>query len=778
MVRLLRTVLVPLALAALVAAGGLVLGRIYGGPLLAQLVAGAGAGAVLLSALMRRLPAWTVAPVSVLVLAGYTVAAVRVSAERADVDGDLAGLTVDALRNGIPRLLTALIPVEPQPDTVVVAVVAAWLAGLAGAELAIRTGRVLLGYLPPALLFVGTLYVVGPNAETALVPAVVFAVAAATGLAASTAGGAASTAAPTTAAPPYASTPAGGAASGAASAATSPAGADRLSRGARSWLVLHGAAGTALALLLVTGLAAGLGPALAGRVGAAPADPRRYVVPPVLDPFDENPLIRLSGWAVTPDQHLFDATVNADARLRLAVLSDYDGVTWRVGATYRGAGRSLPRSGEEPAGIDPVTEPVVQQITVDELSGHLLPAVGVPRRVDGLRVAYDQASGTLARPEGLTPGLTYTVRSERARVEENLLPSAEVPAGEAVSRMLALGPGVPPELERLAQQLAEGSAGAYQRAAAIEQFLASHYQLVTDAPSGHAYPNLAFFLFAEREAGGQRGTSEQFAASFAVLARLLGLPSRVVVGFVVRAGSAAVRAADALAWPEVLFTDLGWVPFHPLPAPETPPQPLEEEFRPEPEPSTPPPSEVPLPDTSLSDIPPAGPSTVAVGPARDTALYVAAGGSVGGLLLIGLIAFAITVPMLRAAQRRRRVDRGAATERVAGAWLEVTDALRLAGRAPPGHLTATEVARHAAVAAGAHRAGAKPKVRLAAPTVTDLADLVNTTTFGLQPPDEVEARRARIQALAYVDELRARRPWWQRLLWTVHPGPLRWHKRD
>jgi len=134
--------------------------------------------------------------------------------------------------------------------------------------------------------------------------------------------------------------------------------------------------------------------------------------------------------------------------------------------------------------------------------------------------------------------------------------------------------------------------------------------------------------------------------------------------------------------------------------------------------------------------------------------------------------------MLRAAQRRRRVDRGAATERVAGAWLEVTDALRLAGRTPPAHLTATEVARHAAVAAGAHRAGVKPKVRLAAPTVTDLAELVNTTTFGVLPPDEVDARRARTQALAYVDELRARRPWWQRLLWTVHPGPLRWHKRD
>ena len=742
MVRLARALVVPAALVGMVAAAGLVLGRIYSGPLLAQLVAGAAAGSVLLSAVMRRMPAWTVAPASVLGLAGYTVAAVRVSAERADVTGDLATLTLDAVRNSIPRLLTALIPVEPQPDTVVAAVVAAWLAGLAGAELALRGGRVLLGYAPPTLLFGAALYLVGPNAGTALLPTFAFVAAAAVGLAASATG----------------------------LAEGSPA----IGRAARLWLGLHASAGTATALVVVTALAVVFGPALAGWIGTAPTDPRRYVVPPQLDPFDENPLIRLSGWAVDPEQHLFDATVSQDARIRLAVLSDYDGVTWRVGATYRGAGRSLPRS--EESTLD--SEPVAQRITIDGLTGHLLPAVGVPRRVDGLRIAYDQASGTIARPEGLTPGLTYTVESARPHVDDNLLPSAEVPSGPSVSRLVTLGPGVPTEVERLAQQLAEGNAGAYQRASAIEQFLAGHYQLVADAPSGHAYPNLAFFLFGAREAGGQRGTSEQFAASFAVLARLLGLPSRVVVGFTVKAGGGPVRAADALAWPEVLFTDLGWVAFHPLPEPDTPPQPLEDEFRPKPEPSTTPPSEVPLPDTSMLDAPPAGPSTAVTESSGSSPLLVATAGSLGGVLLLGLAGFAIAVPLLRAAQRRRRVDRGAAADRVTGAWLEVTDALRLAGRPAGPHLTATEVARHAAVAAGPHRASTKPRVRLAAPTVRDLAELVNTTAFGLDAPAESDAQRARTQALAYVGELRARRPWWRRLLWTVHPGPLRWHRRS
>src|SRR5207244_530429 len=139
---------------------------------------------VAISVALRRLPAYPVAPVSVVALAGYTLLAVRLSARSGDVPGPLFGLWLDAVRNGIPRLLTALIPVEPQPDTVLVPVVATWLAGLASAELAVRGRRVLLGYAPPALLYLGALVVVGPNARPLLWQPLAFAAAAAFGLAA------------------------------------------------------------------------------------------------------------------------------------------------------------------------------------------------------------------------------------------------------------------------------------------------------------------------------------------------------------------------------------------------------------------------------------------------------------------------------------------------------------------------------------------------------------------------------------------------------------------
>jgi transglutaminase-like putative cysteine protease len=750
-VRVLAALPVPAVLIGLVALSGVALGRIYDGPLLAQLVFGAAVASVGVGAAAGRAPAWAVAPLSVLAMLCYGAVALNLSARRAGVSGDLASVAVDALRNGVPRLLTAMIPVEPQPDTVAVPLVAAWLAGLAGAELAMRARRVLFGYAPPVLLFAGALYVVGPNARPAIWPTVAFAALAALGLAAT--------------GRPHRADPA------------------VVGRPARAALRTRAAAGAAAAVTVVIALSTVLGPALAGGVGVVPVDPRRYVAPPRLDALDENPLIRLSGWALNPDQRLFDLVVRGgDAgsggaggeaeitRVRLAVLSDYDGITWRVGATYRSAGRALP-------GPDDAARPTIrQEITIGDLTGRLLPVVPAPRRVDGVRVAYDPATATLIRPEGLVPGLRYAAASRPEPLDVNLLPAADVPSGPAVARVLRVGEGVPDQLRRLAEQLGTDSGAPYERAVAIEQFLAEHYRLVADAPSGHAYPNLSFFLFGPRNAGGQRGTSEQFAASFAVLGRLLGLPTRVVVGFGVPAGTTEVRGVHALAWPEVLFEGVGWVPFHPLPDPDVRPRPVEEDFRPAPEPSTPPPSEPPPPSAS-----PTGPATPAAAPpvpADGDVVLPATGAGLGALVVLAVAGFALGVPLLRRAQRRRRLDRGDPAGRVAGAWLEVIDALRLAGRPAGAHLAASEVVAHAAAATGRRRfahAG-QPRVRLPAPPLDDLAAVVNLTAFADAATDEAHAHRARAQALAYVAELRARRPWWRRVVWSLHPGPLRWHR--
>jgi transglutaminase-like putative cysteine protease len=754
-VRWVRPVVVALALAGMIALSGVVLGRIFAGPLLAELVAGAAIASVGIGAAARRLPSSTVAPLSVAALTAYVILALWISAQRAEVSGPLVHIARDSLVNGIPRLLTAMIPVEPTPDTVIVPVIAAWLAGLAGTEIAVRAGRVLFGITPAAVLYVAALYVVGPNAGTAGWPTLTFAGLAVAALA--------------------------------VSARPADAGALReVSAKTRAAVRGKALAGAAAGLVVVLGLVVAIGPWIGAKVAATPVDPRQYVQPPQVDSLDESPLNRISGWALSPDQQLLavgpvtPAPKAKTVRLRLAVMPDYDGVTWKVGATYRNAGRVLP---QEPrlAGAD--ISSVRESITVQGLTGRLLPVVPTPNAVDGARVAFDQATGTLIRPEGLTAALRYTVTSVVQTPDLNELPGASTPSGPDVARYLTVGPNVPEDIQRLADQMSDGNGAAYDRASAIEDFLSEHYRKVADAPSGHAYPNLQFFLFGPRNQGGQRGTSEQFAASFALLARLDGLPARVAVGFDAPAAGGEVTAADAIAWPEVLFDDLGWVAFDPLPK-SNDPRPVEEDFTPKP---SIPPSDPSTPPASAPASASVAPSALAIAHGGGPSGAVVASGACGSVLLV-LVGAAGAIVFLRRGLRRKRLSQGSPDARISGAWSEFTDALRLAGRPVPAHLAATEAAefageplpvpqgllRRAAPSRGAVAVASRPVSSL--PSLDELVAGINTVGFAPGSADGGQAERAGMEAVAYANALREQLPWWRRLWWSVRPGPLRWRR--
>jgi hypothetical protein len=168
----------------------------------------------------------------------------------------------------------------------------------------------------------------------------------------------------------------------------------------------------------------------------------------------------------------------------------------------------------------------------------------------------------------------------------------------------------------------------------------------------------------------------------------------------------------------------------------------------------------------------ASPDAAVAEPPRDRGVGapLLVGFGVGTLALL-LSGVAMAVVLLRRSQRRRRLDAGSPAARIAGAWLEVTDALRLAGRPAAAHLAATEVAAHALRVDDEAAA-----VRAPVPPIDELAALVNLTAFAPGGTGEEQARLAGAQAVAYADQLRARRSWWRRLLWSVHPGPLRWRR--
>ena len=80
----------------------------------------------------------------------------------------------------------------------------------------------------------------------------------------------------------------------------------------------------------------------------------------------------------------------------------------------------------------------------------------------------------------------------------------------------------------------------------------------------HGIKGLTDFLFHTKT-----GYCQQFAFAMAGLARLLGIPSRIAVGYTAGSrranGTWKVTTADAHAWPELYFAGLGWIRFEPTP---------------------------------------------------------------------------------------------------------------------------------------------------------------------------------------------------------------------
>ncbi|MFG2243846.1 DUF3488 and transglutaminase-like domain-containing protein [Spirillospora sp. NPDC048823] len=609
-----------------------------------------------------------------------------------------AGTLPQTLREGVlgswKAILTTLLPAPATPEFLVLVNVVVWLAAFASAELALRTSLRAAPCLPALGVWAVALLlgVDGPGSNAPLAAATVVLVAV------------------------LVLVRADGPGSGVA------------------WRPL--AIGTPAAVVLgaVAFAAAPVVP-----VSAEPYNPREQVrAPPPQQRDGVSPLDRVGGWLLNPGQVMF--TVQSGRRNeieRLAVLDRFNGVTWSSTARF------VPTGSRVPEGPRPEREHEVEQrITIRDLPGVWVPAPDRPRQVDGLPVVVDPESGALAAAQPLRPGQTYRVASVVPEwTAEDLAAAAVATDAEAGAALeLPWGPGAkePPvqlaEFRRFAEAATQGAVSPIDKAALLAQYLKRYAKYDVTAPPGHGYRQLDYFL-----AEGRRGTPEHFATAYALLARTLGLPSRVVVGFDGgnRVGDTVqVRSGDVMAWPEIKFERLGWIRFNPLPdtgrpskgndsvaAGETE-QKLEQAQK-----------------NAVSQERGEGPgNTTQKGPQKPVAedsptpWWVFAS-ITGAVLVIGYVLAVLLAPALR--KRRRRA--GSPAARITGAWHQALDHLSDVGLSTARTLTAHEVARFGASSVGEDAHG----------HLRPLADLVNRSRFAASRPDP----RAADQAWQHTDAL-------------------------
>ncbi|MFI7151909.1 DUF3488 and transglutaminase-like domain-containing protein [Nonomuraea sp. NPDC050022] len=293
-------------------------------------------------------------------------------------------------------------------------------------------------------------------------------------------------------------------------------------------------------------------------LAAEPYNPRDDAeLPPPVRVDSVSPLDRVSAWLQIPDRDLFTVKAAKPLNWRLAVLDRYDGVRWTSGARFQPTGGRVP--GGDWTGK---AQTVRQTITFSGLPGTWLPGAERPVEVDGVRgLAVDPGSGALLAASRPAKGFTYEVTSRVAEPSKADLLAATPVDDPALTAF----PAGPQEalFHKLAQQATKGADVPIKQAYRLQNYLRTSATYDVTAPPGHSLKGLEFFLETTH-----RGTSEQFASTFALMARTLGLPSRVVVGF--RPGQASdgiyhVKSGHVMAWAEIKFDKLGWRPFYPTP---------------------------------------------------------------------------------------------------------------------------------------------------------------------------------------------------------------------
>ena len=164
-------------------------------------------------------------------------------------------------------------------------------------------------------------------------------------------------------------------------------------------------------------------------------------------------------------------------------------------------------------------------------------------------------------------GLSYAVTSQDVEPTAQQLVHAAVPPASIASQYLAVPAAFKP-LTALAEKVTKNAASPYAKALALQNWFTDTggftYSLNVNEPVNAT--GLTHFLTVSK-----RGYCQQFAFAMAVLARLLGIPSRVAVGFTPGAATGVsntyqVRTSDAHAWPELYFQGLGWLRFEPTPS--------------------------------------------------------------------------------------------------------------------------------------------------------------------------------------------------------------------
>jgi hypothetical protein len=487
-----------------------------------------------------------------------------------------------------------------------------------------------------------------------------------------------------------------------------------------------------------------------------------------------NPFVSLrTRLTAQDDVPMFRARTTRRERWRLMVYDRFDGTDFAPSSDPRANLTQFvgPLAGD----LDPElrTTQVTQEVQIQELGSFWLPAATAPIRVDaGRRVLANPTFASLTVNRRLRQGFTYTVVSQVPEIEASDL-DGPIDYHDYPEMAPYTDTGnLDQEVRDRARAVVEAKKAdtPFEAALAIQDYLrSSEFRYNLNVPSLASGGNqLRRFLTEVRE-----GYCEQFAIAMAMMAREVGIPSRVAVGFtsgeIVDKNYEQVTTHDAHAWPELWFPRAGWTPFEPTPRSDgTVTLPI----------YTTPAGRVPggnagPPTIEQPENSPASTTPRTIRPETDPAAEsdpLAGGGAERGLLERPLVRAGAAVVLLvalvpgikwgRTLLARRRVGRRP-RDAVAESYAEVTGWARDAG-----------IGRRGAETPAAYARRLNQDFAGDADSLVELTRLFERAEYGAAEPDGDQADRARQLARSARSSLAGRLGWRRRLVATVSPRSL------
>ncbi|MFG2677912.1 DUF3488 and DUF4129 domain-containing transglutaminase family protein [Streptomyces sp. NPDC048392] len=286
-----------------------------------------------------------------------------------------------------------------------------------------------------------------------------------------------------------------------------------------------------------------------------------------------NPLVSLRD-SLNVDENRQVLSVQTDSEdlsglyLRIVSLDDFDGTTWKPSKRHITAvpDGTFPT----PAGLGPDVRRTETRTLVSAADWYAQDWLPMPYPPSGVRVAgnwrYEPVGMTLVGDHGQnTRGLKYEVRSLNVQPTAEQLAAAPRPSAALTREYTELPDSLPEVVSRTARDVTAGAANPYEQAVRLQEYFAINggFEYDTQVKVGSGSEAIARFL------KDKQGFCVHFSFAMAVMARSLGIPARVAVGFAPGSpqadGSVSVGLRDAHAWPEVYFEGVGWTRFEPTP---------------------------------------------------------------------------------------------------------------------------------------------------------------------------------------------------------------------